>query len=124
MDSLDEVEQDARFSALFGDAERAAHLYGKAVEIARKTGCSSEKLSDLMIRAANALTESGMSDDAFDGLRILSLEFIKQQQFGAALRLGVHLTKLHHNRPDLFPNAVAFCAHIKTLCERQTLAHF
>jgi hypothetical protein len=119
MDKIDKLEQDARVSAMFGDTEKTVRLYGRAIRLAWKFGCSGDRVTGLMIKASNALVDNGMPDDAFEGLRSLSLAFIKQQQPECALRLSLHLPSLYNSHPALFPNAPALGVYIKTICEKQ-----
>ena len=119
MNKIDKLEQDAKVAAMFGDTDKTVHLYGKAIRLAWKFGCSGDRVTGLMIKASDALVDNGMPDDAFEGLRSLSMTFIKQQQPEYALRLGLHLPSLYRSNPTLFPNAPALGMYIKTVCEKQ-----
>jgi hypothetical protein len=119
MHKIDRLEQSARVATIFGDTNRAVHLYGKAIDRAWNSGCSGVRISDLMIKASDALTQNGMPDDAFEGLRSLSMTFIRRQEPEFALRLCGHLPTLFRAHPDLFPNAPALCVFIKRTCKTQ-----
>jgi hypothetical protein len=119
MNKLDRLEQDAKLAKLFGDTEKAVRLYGRAVRLAWSSKCSGECLSGLMIKASDALVDNGMPDDAFEGLRSLSMTFIRNHQPKFALRLGNHLPDLYRVHPDLFPNAPALCIFIRDSCQKQ-----
>jgi hypothetical protein len=103
---------------ILGNTDKAANLYGKTVHLAWKVGCSAERMTDLMIKASNVLTANDMPDDAFEGLRALSMSFIRQNRLELAMRLGNHLPVLYRDHPKLFPNAPALTTYIRTTCDQ------
>jgi hypothetical protein len=113
------IEQDAEAAGFFGQSDKAAELFAKAVGTAWDLNAPGTVTVDLMIKAARALANIGRGDDAFDGVRTLTMTYIRTQQPILALRLVSCLPELHSIHPEMFPGAQSLKGFVEGLYQQR-----
>ena len=95
MERADILNHDAKVARMLGRNYDAALLYAKAIEFTwNARTIPGHKTGKLMLGAAIALADCGLYEDAFCGIRMLTMAYIKNGRVDLAVELMENLSSL------------------------------
>ena len=119
MERVDVLNHDAKIARMLGRNYDAALLYAKAIELTWNVKITpGYRTNKLMFGAAIALADCGMYDDAFCGMRMLTLTHIKNGRMDLAEDLVENLSSLCAMHPSMILQSLALSNFINETKKR------
>jgi hypothetical protein len=114
-DRISETERAAQTALIFGDADRAIVLYGRAIKCSWRVSRIDCRLVRMMCTVTEMMLDNGMDDDAFDGIRSMSLALARRNDEELALELVRKMKDLHSAHPGRFPGVASLERYVRAL---------
>jgi hypothetical protein len=99
-----ESTSNAVVAMMFGRPDEAARLHARAAQLYWRMNLISNAIKSVQM-AADCLLDAGMADEAFDGMRTVTVMLVKRRDIGTAYDMADHLKVLCLKDPAHFGGA-------------------